>query len=145
MDITKAIGDTDTLIDTYLGGSWSIEQLLELRRELAVQLYYLSSHVKRAHGEAGVAYIRRRYNIAHQITEAIRKDSKLSQNKAEAAAEASQEARDDREAEVWAEAEREALRTKIDGIKAVLASMQQEIANAAHEKRTTHVQESHTT
>lgn len=139
-DMTLIISKMDALVDTYHSGV-DPEGLVALRRELAIYFYRLSEHVRQSHGEAGLAYIRRKFEVAKRIDSAMRENAKLSAAKAETAAEAVEEIKAAREAEVWAEAAREALRTKIEGVKSILASMQQEIAAAAYEKRTTHYQE----
>lgn len=129
------ISHMDTVIDTYHCGGHPVDALIEMRRDLAVHLYRLSAFVKQVHGEAGLSYIRRKYQAAREMVAAKGADAKLPQGTNEVRTEALASTLDNRTAEVWADAEREALRTKIDMAKQVLASMQQEIAYEAYEKR----------
>lgn len=133
----------DELIDTYHAGIASLTQMLEVRRDLAVNFYYLTSHFRQAYGEARLSYNQRKYAIAKEIVAAKREDTKaaldLCANKAELL-NASQEAR---EKEAWAEASMETMKLKFSAIKEVLSAMQQDISSLSHEARTTHHQHVH--
>lgn len=137
------IVECDRLIDTYHAGIGSLTQMLEVRRDLAVNYYYLTSHYKQAYGTARLSYNQRKFAIAKEIVAAKRDDTKaaleLCANRAELL-NASQEAR---EKEAWAEAEMEAMKMKFSAIKEVLAAMQQDISSLSHEARTTHYQTTH--
>lgn len=140
----RLISDMDATVDTYQGAKWSFDDLIILRRTLAVTLYRLSAKVRDAHNGAGLAYIHRKFEIAKNIVDAMTHDAKLSATKAETMTEALERSKELRANEVMAEAHRESLRAKIDAAKAVLASMQQEIADGAQEKRNTHFQSTNT-
>ena len=130
----------DALVDTYHGGTHTVDQLLILRRDLAVNLYRLSAFIRQVYGEAMLGYVRRKYTIACEMVAAQNADAKMPQSKIEPKTEALNSTFKARTDEAWAEAEKEALRAKIDFAKQVLASMQQEIAYEASEKKTAHFQ-----
>ncbi len=136
-DLTK---QSDALVEEYYAGSWSPARLLELRRELAVLMYRATSHVKDVFGNAGLTYLQRKYRIAESIVDARANDEKVAMNILEQRAQKMPSVRNAQEAEVWAEAAKDALKMKIDATKQVLMSMSQEIADSAHEKKTTHYQ-----
>ena len=137
----QLISHMDALVDTYHGGTTDINNLLILRRDLAVTLYRLTSFVRHVHGTAGLTYARRKWAVAREIVEAQNADAKMATGKAEYRAETLASVKEAKEAEVWAEAEKEALRSKMDAARQVLQAMQQEIAFEAFEKKTTHFQE----
>lgn len=131
----RLISHMDAVIDTYHMGNHPVDALIDMRRDLAVHLYRLSAFVKQVHGEAGLSYIQRKFQAAREMVAAKGADAKLPQGTNEVRTEALASTKDNRTTEVWAEAEREALKVKIDAVKQVLASMQQEIAYEAYEKR----------
>lgn len=131
----------DALVDTYHAGIKDVETLLEVRRDMAVHLYRLTAYVREVHGAAGLSYARRKWAVAREIVQAMNADAKLATGKAEYRAEALASVMEAKEAEVWAEADKEALRAKMDAARQVLQAIQQEIAYEAHEKKTTHYQE----
>lgn len=135
----------DDIVDSYHAAMHDIETLLKMRRELAVNMYRLSAFVKETYGQAGLSYAQRKYKTAYTMMVNKDEDPKLAQGANETKAEASQQVMEARTAEVWADAEREALRVKVDMGKQVLQAMQQELANEAYEKRTTHFQNAQTT
>ena len=128
----------DAIIDTYHTGIADVEKLMHLRRDLAVNYYYLTDHAKDIHGQAGLTYIARKYRIAESIVDARANDTKVAMNMLEQQAQKMPSVKNAQEAEVWAEAEREAFKVKVDAIKQVLQSMQQEISHLSFEHRTTH-------
>lgn len=132
--LTKKVDD---IIDTYHAGAHDLHTLVEMRRDLAVWSYRLSAHVKQVHGEAGLTYLNRKYRISEAIVDARSHDAKIAMNLLEQQALKMPSVRLAQEKEVWAEADKEALRTKLDFIKQVLASFQQEIAVLAHELKNT--------
>lgn len=128
----------DAIIDTYYGGVSEVEKLMQLRRDLAVNYYYLTDHAKDIHGKAGLSYIGRKYAIAKEVVAAREVDKRAAMDLCEARAETLNHSQEKRKEEVWAEASREAFKIKVDSIKQVLQSMQQEISHLSFEHRTTH-------
>lgn len=139
-DLPLVVSKIDALVDTYGSDKHGLTSLLEMRRDLAVWMYRLTAHVKQAHGNAGISYARRKFNVAKEVVAARRVDAKEAMTLSEARAETLNSTQVARESEVWAEAEKETLKAKIDLGKQVLAAMQQEIAALAFEERTTHFQ-----
>ncbi len=137
----QIISHIDAIVDTYHAGQQGVEALLVLRRDLAVHLYRLTAHVRTVYGEASLSYIRRKWAVAKEVVSAQAADAKMAVSKAEYRADTLASVGEAKEAEVWAEADKEALRTKIDATKQVLQALQQEIAYEAFEKKTTHFQE----
>ena len=131
----------DALVDTYHAGAQDIHTLLDLRREIAVHLYRLTAFVRDVHGSASLGYARRKWAVAKEVVAAMAADAKVATIKAEFRAETLAGVQEAREAEVWAEADREALKAKLDAAKQVLQAMQQEIAHLSYEAKTTHYQE----
>lgn len=130
----------DDVVESYYAASYSPSQLLDMRRELAVLLYRLTSHVKDVFGGALASNLTRKRRIAEVIIDARSQDSKVPMNYLEEKALTLPTVVDAQTKEIWAEAERDALKMKIAACNQVLAAMQQEIADLAHEKRTTHYQ-----
>lgn len=124
--------------DTYHAGVTDVEKLIQLRRDLAVNLYHMTDHAREIHGQAGLTYIARKYRIAESIVDARANDAKIAMNILEQQAQKMPSVKNAQEAEVWAEAAREAFKIKVDAIKQVLQSMQQEISHMSYEHRTTH-------
>lgn len=139
-DLPLIISKIDALVDTYGSASHALTSLLEMRRDLAVWMYRLTAHVKQSFGNAGVSYARRKYMIAKEVVAAKAADVKAAMDLAEARAETLNVSQEHRQAEVWADAEWETLKSKIDMGKQVLAAMQQEISVLSYEERTTHFQ-----
>jgi len=140
-DLSKLLSHMDALVDTYGCGTHDLASLLDMRRDLAVHTYRLTAHVKQAHGNAILSYARRKWAIAKEVVAARKVDVKEAIALSEARAETMAATQERREAEAWAEAEKEAVRSKIDMSKQVLAAMQQEISVLAWEQRTTHYQD----
>ncbi len=134
----------DALVDTYHGGSQDIHTLLDLRREIAVTLYRLTTFVRDLHGAASLGYARRKWAVAKEVVAAMAADAKVATIKAEFRAETLAAVQEARTSEVWAEADREALKAKLEATRHVLQAMQQEIAYLTHEAKTTNFQETHT-
>lgn len=142
---SELIGAMDAIVDTYQGQDHPIHALITMRRELAGYLYCLTGFTKKTHGNAGLANVKRKYAFARAVINAKQMDAKLPFNIAEVNSEATDGVRELREQEVMAEAAKDALRDKIRATEQVLASMQQEIAVATHEMKTTHYQGSGST
>lgn len=140
----EIISHMDAIVDTYHAGQQGVESLLILRRDMAANLYRLTAHVRMVYGTAGLAYVRRKWAIAKEVVAAQATDAKLAVSKAEYRADTLASVGEAKEAEVWAEADKEALRSKMDAAKQVLQAMSQEIAYEAYEKKTTHFQETST-
>lgn len=140
----ELIRHLDACVDTYGAGVHDVNSLLVLRRDTAVHLYRLTAFVRDTYGHATLAYVRRKWAVAKEVVAAQAADAKLAVSKAEYRADTLASVGEAKESEAWAEAEKEALKLKIDAVKQVLQSMQQEIANYAHESRTTHHQEPNT-
>lgn len=139
-DREEVIRAMDSLVEEYYAASWDLDRLFDLRRELAVWLYRLTSHVKDVFGGALASNLTRKRRIAEHILNARSQDSKIPMNFLEEQALTLPTVADAQTREIWADAERDALKMKVDACKQVLASMQQEIADASHEKKTTHFQ-----
>ena len=144
---SKAQGIMDkitALVDTYHSQHHELPALIEMRRDLAVQLFYLSSHVKQVYGRKALSYVMRKYAIAREIARAIEDDKaavkKRPMNQLEAQTEALDHVLQRRKEETEREAEHEALTAAIDSTKQVLAAMQQEIAVLAYEYKNSHFQ-----
>lgn len=137
-EIIKAM---DNVVDAYHAASYDPAGLLDLRRELAVLSYRLASHVKEVFGGAGLSYLQRKYRIAESIVDARANDAKVAMNILEQQAQKMPSVRNAQEAEILAEAEKDALKVKLTACSQVLASMSQELADMAIEKRTTHYQQ----
>lgn len=130
------VKEIDLLIDAYFGDKQTLELLLVMRRQLAVFGYRLEAHMKEVGGQAGLTNIRRKFAIAKEVVAARKVDAKEAIALAEARAETLNSTQDAREKEVWAIAEHEALKGKLDFIKQILGSMMQEIAFLTHEHKT---------
>jgi len=131
----------DAIVDTYHGGTATVDQLIILRRDLASVSYRVAAFVKEVYGQAGLTYIRRKYRIAESILDARNQEAKApAMNILEQKAMTIRSVQIAQEEEVWAEAEKEALKSKLDFVKQVLSSMQQEIAYEANEKKNAHFQ-----
>lgn len=139
-DLTMIVSEIDAIVDTYGSQKYGLTTLLELRRSLAVFMYRLTAHVRKVHGNSGVTYARRKYAIAKEVVAAKRVDAKEAVALSEARAETLNTTQELREQEVWATAELETLKSKIDMGKQVLSAMQQEISVLSWEERTTHYQ-----
>jgi hypothetical protein len=140
----QIISHMDAIVDTYQGGILDPVTLLEVRRDLAVHLYRLTAFVREVHGQAGLTYARRKWAVAKEVVTAQAADAKLAVSKAEYQASTLASVIESKEAEVWADADREALKAKIDATKQVLQSMQQDVAHLSHEAKTTHYQTANT-
>lgn len=137
----KIIAEIDAIIDTYGGGTLSMPQLIEMRRNLAVLQYSLTNYVKQVYGNAGLKYIARKYRIAEHIVDARNLDAKAPMNFLEQSAAKLPSVVQAQNEEVMAEAEKEELVTRIKVINNVLASMQQELADMRVEKANPSYQE----
>lgn len=138
----QLIGAMDVLCDTYHGGHHPLDALITMRRELAVTGYRLSAHVKQVFGEAGLAYAVRKHTIAREILRERSLDAKKPEpmNVLEVKVLGVDDVKKAQSDEVWKDAEREALKAKLDFVKQVLSSMSQEISVLAFEARTTYHQ-----
>jgi len=137
---TMLIGKCDTLIDAYHAGAHDLHSLIDMRRELAVWSCRLSAHTKDVHGQAGLGYLMRKYRIAESIVDARANDAKKAMNILEQEAMKMPSVVAAHKDEIWAEAEKEALKSKLQFVTQVLSSMQQEISVLAQEARTAHYQ-----
>lgn len=139
-DREEIIRAMDDIVVAYGAAAHDPAGLLDMRRELAVLSYRLTAHVKDVFGKAGLSYLQRKYRIAESIVDARANDAKIAMNILEQQAQRMPSVRNAQEVEVMAEAEKDALKMKIEATKLVLMSMAQEISDQAHEKRTTHFQ-----
>ena len=142
-DRTLTIQKIRDLVDEYHNGAHPLPTLMSLRREIAVMLFRLTSHIKAAYGKKGYASVLRKYAFAREVVAARDMDLKAGgKPRALNAIETSTEALDHvlqaKKAEVDAEAEWEEVKSVIDMGKQVLSSLQQEIADFRHEKSHTH-------
>lgn len=127
----------DNIVDSYYAALYSPAELLDMRRELAVWLYRLTSHVKDVFGGALASNLTRKRRIAEHILNARSQDSKIPMNFLEEQALTLPTVVDAQTKEIWAEAERDALKMKISACGQVLSAMSQELADLLQEKRTT--------
>jgi hypothetical protein len=141
---TMLVGKCDQLVDTYHAGAHDMHSLIEMRRELAVWSYRLSAHTKDVHGQAGLGYLMRKYRIAESIVDARASDAKKAMNILEQEAMKMPSVVAAHKDEIWAEAEKEALKSKLDFVKKVLESMNQELSILSHEAKTAHFQNTST-
>lgn len=141
---TMLITAMDTIVDSYHAGSYTtgedLTNLLTMRRDLSANGSRLASHVKQVHGNAGLTYLMRKHRIAETIVDARASDAKKAMNILEQEAMKMPSVIAAQKEEIWADAEKETLKVKLDWYKQVLASMQQEIALLGHEMRTAHLQ-----
>lgn len=140
----QLIGHLDALVDTYSAGEHSVDNLITLRRDLAVTLYRVAAHIKQVHGEAGLSYVTRKFVVAKAILDARRLDADPKKptpmNVLETRVLEIDDVKKAHTDEVWKDAAREELRSKVDGAKQVLAALQQEIAFLTYEYKNTHQQ-----
>jgi len=130
----------DDIVDAYMAGRWTLEELVTMRRKLSGWSYRLTAHYLQVWGEAGMSDARRKFAIAREIVAARGADMKAPQNKLEVNAEALDSTFQNRKAEIWDAAARETLKAKIAGAKEVCGAMSQEISNLSWEKRTHYFQ-----
>lgn len=134
------IGKCDQLVDAYHAGAHDLHSLVDMRRELAVWSYRLSAHTKDVHGQAGLSYLMRKYRISESIVDARASDAKKAMNIMEQEAMKMPSVIAAHKEEIWAEAEKEALRSKLASVKEVLSSMNQEISVLSQEMKNAHFQ-----
>ncbi len=139
----QLISECDKLVDAYFAGAHDIHSLIDMRRELAVWGYRLSTNVKDVYGEAGLSYLTRKHRIAESILDAKAADSRKAMNILEQEAMKMPSVIRAQSDEVKKEAAKEGLKVKLDFLKQVLGSMTQEIAVLSHEMKTTHYQNAH--
>ena len=118
-DRTLTIKKIRELVDEYGNGAHPLPTLIELRRELAVYLFRLGSHVKDAFGRKGYQNAFRKYAFYREIATAIEKDKAAlgkarAMNQYETQTEAMDSVLQAKKAEVDAEAEWEEVRATID-------------------------------
>ncbi len=137
------VGKCDQLVDAYHAGAHDLHSLIDMRRELAVWSYRLSAHTKDVHGQAGLSYLMRKYETASAILSARGMDASAkppAMNVLEVQAQQLPSVVNAQKAEIIAEAEKEALKSKLDFVKKVLESMNQELSILSYEAKTTHFQ-----
>lgn len=135
----QLISACDCIVDTYHAGRYTtgedLTNLITMRRSLTANGSSLASHTKPVHGQAGLSYLMRKYRIAESIIDARASDAKKAMNIMEQEAMKMPSVVAAQKEEIWAEAEKEMLKTKLDWYKQVLSSMQQEISLLGHELR----------
>lgn len=124
-------------MDTYGSTDWSIDQLLELRRNLAGISWRIASMSKDVFSGAGMGYLGRKYAIAKHIVDARAIDAKKAINALEKEADAVPSVVAAQKQEIEAEANKEKFKLRMEQFKQVLSSMQQDIAYLAREKQQT--------
>ncbi len=138
------ISACDAIVDAYHAGSYTtgedLTNLLTMRRSLSANGSRLASHVKQVHGNAQLTYLMRKHRIAETIVDARGSDAKKAMNILEQEAMKMPSVIAAHKEEIWADAEREMLKAKLDWYKQVLASIQQEISVLAYELKSTHYQ-----
>lgn len=136
-ELDKLFQDADAIVDTYGSTDWSIDQLLELRRNLAGISWRIASMSKDVFAGAGMGYLGRKYAIAKHIVDARAIDAKKAINALEKEADAVPSVVAAQKQEIEAEAAKEKFRLRMEQFKQVLSSMQQDIAYLAREKQQT--------
>jgi len=144
---TRLITACDTIVDSYHAGSYTtgedLTNLLTMRRDLSANGSRLASHVKQVYGNAGLTYLMRKYEIADAVIKARAMDTTQkapAMNVLEMQAQKLPSVVEAQKAEIMAESEKEALKTKLDWYRQVLGSMTQDISVLAHEMKHTHFQ-----
>jgi hypothetical protein len=138
-DRTLTIQRIRELVDEYHNGSHPLPQLMELRREVVVMLFRLTSHIKASYGKKAHANIIRKYAFYREMLTAMDRDKAalgkaLALNQYEVRTEAMDAVLQAKKAEAEAEAEWEEVKSVIDMGKQVLSALSQEIADFRHEK-----------
>jgi hypothetical protein len=138
-DLKLTIDHIRSLVDTYGAGAHPLPDLIEMRRDLAVYLFRLSSHVKSTYGGKLKSYIRRKHGVARAIITAMEEDIKVmgkakAMNFYDTATEALDHVRQAKTEEAEADAEWEEVRLIVDLGKRILDSMSQEISDLKIEK-----------
>lgn len=136
-ELDKLFQDADAIVDTYGSTDWSIDQLLELRRNLAGISWRIASMSKDVFSGAGMGYLGRKYAIAKHIVDARAIDAKKAINALEKEADAVPSVVTAQKQEIEAEANKEKFKLRMEQFKQVLSSMQQDIAYLAREKQQT--------
>ena len=141
-DREAAIQRIHALVDSYhsLSHPPDLGILYELRRELVVALFKLTSFVKGDYGKKGLSYVMRKYATAREISVAIDNDKKglgskpRPMNMLEVQTEALDHVLQTRKEEVAAEAEWEETVATIKSCDKALGAMMQEIADGRKER-----------
>ena len=136
-ELDKLFQDADAIVDTYGSTDWSIDQLLELRRNLAGISWRIASMSKDVFAGAGMGYLGRKHAIAKHIVDARAIDAKKAINALEKEADAVPSVVAAQKQEIEAEAAKEKFKLRMEQFKHVLSSMQQDIAYLAREKQQT--------
>lgn len=139
-ELDKLFQDADAIVDTCGSTDWSIDQLLELRRNLAGISWRIASMSKDVFSGAGMGYLGRKYAIAKHIVDARAIDAKKAINALEKEADAVPSVVTAQKQEIEAEANKEKFKLRMEQFKQVLSSMQQDIAYLAREKQQTQYQ-----
>ena len=139
-ELDKLFEDADAIVDTYGSTDWSIDQFLELRRNLAGISWRIASMSKDVFSGAGMGYLGRKYAIAKHIVDARAIDAKKAINALEKEADAVPSVVTAQKQEIEAEANKEKFKLRMEQFKQVLSSMQQDIAYLAREKQQTQYQ-----
>jgi len=147
-DLRLTIEHIRSIVDTYHGGAHPLPALIDMRRELSVYLFRLTSHVKSTYGQKLHRNIVRKYAFYREITVAMEKDRQAlgkprAMNQYETQTEAMDHVLQAKKDEAEADAQWEEVRHVIDLGKQVIAAMQQEIADGRHEKQNAHFQNTH--
>jgi hypothetical protein len=136
-EVTKAM---DLVVEEYNAASYDGSRLFDMRRDLAVLTYRLTAHVKDVFGHALMTNLTRKRRIAEHVLNARSQDGKIPMNYLQEQSLTLPTVVDAQTREIWADAERDALKMKIDASKLVLMAMAQELSDLSHEKRTTSYQ-----
>jgi len=141
----QLLSDIDAIVDTYGSGEHPLPTLIELRRNLAVLGYRLSTHIKQVYGDAGMAYAVRKFTIAREILKARKIDASKPppMNVLEVTVMEVDEVKAAQKNEIDKDASKEDLRGRLDFIKQVLAAIQQEISVLSHEQKHAQYQNTH--
>jgi hypothetical protein len=147
-DRTLTIAKIRELVDEYHNGAHPLPALIDLRREISVYLFRLTSHIRAAYGKKAHANIIRKYAFYREMLTAMDRDKQalgkaLALNQYEVRTEAMDGVLQAKKAEADAEAEWEELKSTVDATKQVLASLQQEISDGKYEKQNANFQNPH--
>jgi len=139
-DRALTINHISAIVDTYGAAAHPLPALIEMRRNLAVYLYRLSSHVKSVYGSKATTYVLRKYAIAREMVVAMETDRKAGGkprpiSQIETQTEALDMILQARKTEAEADSEWEQVRAVLDMGKQILSAMSQEISDLKTEKQ----------
>ena len=140
MNVESTIRQMQAIVDTYHSQAHPLPSLIEMRRELAGLLFFLSGQVKATWVKKEVSHARRKWATSREIVAAMEQDLKAvgtkprAMNRLEVETEALDHVLQAKKEQAEAEGEWEELRAMSRAAEQVLNAMQQEIADLRHEQ-----------